>query len=236
MDPILIAVVIFFAIFTQSLTGFGLGLVAMAFLTEPLGVRTAAPLVALVAITSEVTLLIRYWHAFQFGAVRRLIVASLVGVPLGVIVLREVSQEATLTFLGVLLIGYALFALLTPRLPEIKNPRWAYGFGFVAGLLSGAYNTGGPPYVVYGTCSRWQPTEFKSNLQGIFIVNTVMTISSHALSHNYTPMVFQDYLIALPAIALGLALGLRVDRYINPAMFRKIVLLLLLLLGVRLIF
>ncbi len=236
MNPIFIPVVIFFAIFTQSLTGFGLGLVSMAFLTEPLGAQTAAPLIALVAITGEVIMLIRYRQTFNFGAVRRLVVASVVGIPLGVLILRQVSQEAALAFLGVLLIGYALYGLFTPRLPEIRNPRWAYGFGFVAGLLSGAYNTGGPPYVVYGTCSRWQPTEFKSNLQGIFIVNSLMVIGSHALSQNFTPPVFQDYLIALPAIALGMGLGFQLDRYINPALFRKLVLLLLLMLGVRLIF
>lgn len=134
MNPFFLATVIFLAIFTQSLAGFGLGLVSMAFLTEVLGVHTAAPLVALVGITSEVVMLFRYRHAFNLSAVRRLVMASVVGIPLGVILLRQVSQEIALTFLGILLIGYALYALLTPRLPEIKNPRWAYGFGFVAGL------------------------------------------------------------------------------------------------------
>jgi uncharacterized membrane protein YfcA len=228
--------VIFLAIVTQSLSGFGLGLVSMALLTEPMGVREAAPLVALVAITSESIILIRYRSAFNLQAVRRLVLASMVGIPLGVLLLRHVSQEAALTLLGTLLVGYSLYALFSPGLPEIKNPRWAYGFGFMAGLLSGAYNTGGPPYVVYGTCSRWQPTEFKSNLQGVFVVNTLIVIGSHALSSNFTLPVFQDYFIVLPAILLGLWLGFRLDSYMNPALFRKLVLLLLLLLGARMIF
>jgi uncharacterized membrane protein YfcA len=236
MSPILITFAIFLGIFTQSLSGFGLGLVSMALLAEPLGVQTATPLIALVAITCEVVMLFRYRSAFNLEAVRRLVLASVVGVPLGVILLRQVSPATALTVLGIFLIGYALYALVTPRLPEIKNPRWAYGFGFVAGLLSGAYNTGGPPYVVYGTCSRWQPTEFKSNLQGIFIVNSILVIGSHALSHNFTAPVWQDFLIALPAMALGMWLGFRLDRYVDPAVFRKLVLLLLLLLGASMIF
>jgi len=133
MNPILLALIIFFAIFTQSLTGFGLGLVSMALL------------VALVAITSETIILIRYRHAFNLSAVRRLVTASIVGIPLGIIFLRVVSQEIGLTILGLGLVAYGLYALFTPRLPQIRNPRWAYGFGFVAGLLTGAYNTGGPP-------------------------------------------------------------------------------------------
>lgn len=235
MSPLLLMSVIFLAIVTQSLSGFGLGLVSMALLIEPMGVREAAPLVALVAITSETVILIRYRSAFNLQAVRRLVIASMIGIPLGVLLLKHVSQEIALILLGILLVGYSLYALVSPSLPEIKNPRWAYGFGFVAGLLSGAYNTGGPPYVVYGTCSRWQPTEFKSNLQGIFIVNTLMVIGSHALSSNFTLPVFQDYLIALPAILLGLWLGFRLDQYLNPALFRKLVLVLLLLLGAQMI-
>jgi uncharacterized membrane protein YfcA len=61
-------------------------------------------------------------------------------------------------------------------------------------------------------------------------------IGSHALSHNFTAPVWQDYLIALPAIGLGLWLGFRLDRYLDPAVFRKLVLLLLLLLGASMIF
>lgn len=61
-------------------------------------------------------------------------------------------------------------------------------------------------------------------------------IGSRALSRNFTAPVWQDYLIALPAIGLGLWLGFRLDRYINPALFRKIVLALLLVLGLRLVF
>ncbi len=236
MSPILIAIAIFLGIFTQSLAGFGMGLVSMALLSEPLGVQTAAPLIALVAITGETVMMFRYRSAFNLAAVRRLVLASVVGIPLGILALRQVNQATALSILGLVLTSYSLYALFTPRLPEIKNPRWAYGFGFVAGLLSGAYNTGGPPYVVYGTCSRWQPTEFKSNLQGIFIVNSLMVIGSHALSHNFTPPVWQDYLIALPEIGLGLWLGFRLDRYLDPALFRKLVLLLLLLLGARMIF
>jgi uncharacterized membrane protein YfcA len=236
MSPLFLAFAIFLAIITQSLAGFGLGLVSMALLAEPLGVQTAAPLIALVAITAEVIMLFRYRSAFNLAAVRRLVLASVVGIPLGILALRQVNQNIALTILGLVLISYSLYALVTPRLPEIKNPRWAYGFGFVAGLLSGAYNTGGPPYVVYGTCSRWQPAEFKSNLQGIFIVNSVMVIGGHALSHNFTAPVWRDYLIALPAIGLGMWLGFRLDRYLDPALFRKLVLLLLLLLGASMIF
>jgi uncharacterized membrane protein YfcA len=74
MSPVLIATAIFLGIFTQSLTGFGLGLVSMALLAEPLGVQTATPLIALVAITCEIVMLFRI-ERVQPEAVRRLALA-----------------------------------------------------------------------------------------------------------------------------------------------------------------
>lgn len=228
-------IIVFLAIFVQSLTGFGSGLVSMAFLPDLLGVRTAAPLVALVTSTLEITLLIRYRSAFNLRAVWRLIAASIFGIPLGVWALRGVNEKVLLDVLGFVMAGYALYALLNFKLPELNHPAWAYLAGFLSGILSGAYSVGGPPVIIYVNCRRWLPDEFKSNLQGLFLVNDILTIFSHGLSGNLTPTVWKTYLLALPVIALGVLAGAGLDRCLNPLMFRKIVLVLLIIMGVRLI-
>lgn len=50
-----------------------------------------------------------------------------------------------------------------------------------------------------------------------------------------TASVWSNYLFALPAIVLGIFVGLKIDRRINPIVFRKIVLVLLIVMGLRLI-
>jgi len=120
-------------------------------------------------------------------------------------------------------------------LPELKQPAWAFGFGFVGGLLSGAYNVAGPAAVIYGNCRGWQPAEFKSNLQAFFLINDLTVVAGHALAGNLTPIVWSNYLVALPAIVLGIFVGLKIDRRMNPSVFRKIVLVLLIVMGLRLI-
>ncbi|OQY29117.1 MAG: hypothetical protein B6I38_08570, partial [Anaerolineaceae bacterium 4572_5.1] len=49
MTSVLIGAVFFLAAFTQSLSGFGVALVAMALLPGLIGIKSAIPLVALVA-------------------------------------------------------------------------------------------------------------------------------------------------------------------------------------------
>jgi uncharacterized membrane protein YfcA len=231
-----VALIIFLAALTQTVTGFGSALVSMALLTQILGIQVAAPLVALMAGTIELVLLVRYRQALKLSAVWRIAVASVVGIPLGLWALRSVSERVVLAVLGLVIIGYAVYALASPRLPEIKQPGWAFGFGFLAGLLGGAYNVSGPPAILYGSSQRWSPAEFKSNLQGFFLLNDALVIAGHALSSHLTPIVWGNFCIAVPAIALGLVAGLVLERFINPAVFRRMVLGLLILVGLRLLF
>jgi len=235
MSNLLPLLIIFFSVFTQSLAGFGSGLVSMAFLPDILGVRTAVPLVALVTGSLELLLLIRYRTAFNIKAVWRSILAAILGIPIGLWALRGVSERWLLFILGVVMTGYALYALSNLKLPRLEHPAWAYLAGFLSGLLSGAYSVGGPPMIIYGNCRGWRPDEFKGNLQGIFLVNDSLALLGHALVGNLTPLVLKSYLFALPAIGLGIFAGTALDRVINPLLFRKLILGLLAFMGLRLI-
>lgn len=235
MNPVLLILVIFLAAFTQSLTGFGSALVAMAVLPEMLGIQVAAPLVALLGGTLEVLLLARYHTALKLKAVWRLAAAAIIGIPLGILAVGRLDEKIVMRVLGLVLAGYGLYGLFDFKLPELRHPAWAYLAGFLAGLLGGAYNTNGPPVILYGNCRRWQPHEFKANLQGFFALSSALVITTHAFSHHLVPLVWRDYWIALPGLVLGVLAGINLDRYLNPLVFRKIVLILLVVMGVRML-
>jgi uncharacterized membrane protein YfcA len=207
----------------------------MAFLPGLLGVQTAVPLMVLVSASMEGFLLIRLWAHFNLQAVWRLMLTAVLGIPLGVWALRGLSERSLLLVLGVILDGYALYALFNFRLPGLEHPAWAYPVGFVSGLLSGTYGVGGPPVIIYAACRGWNPGEFKSNLQGLFLIGNSLALVSHAIAGNLTRPVWSNYWYALPVIALGLLAGTVMDRFVNPQLFRKLVLVLLVIMGLRFI-
>lgn len=234
LTSFLIAAVVFVGCFTQSLTGFGVALVMMAVLPSIIGLQFAAPLVALVGMILEMLMLLRYRATLQFKSIAGMLVASVVAIPFGVLYFRRLDEGIALFVLGLVIISYALYALIGFRLPQLKHPGWAWAFGFLGGLLGGAYNTAGPPVVVYGNCRRWLPQEFKSNLTGYFIVGSLVVVSTHWASGNFTSGVWSNFLISLPPLFLGFFLGQGMDKWINPELFRRIVLVLLIVLGARL--
>lgn len=236
MSPILFGLIMFFAAFTKGFAGFGQALVAVPLLATSLGIRMTAPLMSLFAIISNAYLLIRHRRDLNWTEVWRLSTASLIAIPLGVWGLSTLDERIVLGILGLVLVSYSLYSLLGPRLPRIDNRNLAFPFGFVAGLLGGAYNTAGPPAVIYATFRRWQPAEFKGNLQAFFLLNSIVVVSSHLLSGNFTPEVLNKFLLAMPFLLLGILAGSRMDKYVSPQRFRRAVLVLLVALGLSLIF
>ena len=233
---IFIGLIVFLAAFTQSLSGFGLALVSMALLPTVTGIHLATPLVALVAIVIEMVLIIRYRQSLEVRAIWKVVLASVVGTPLGVLFLSSVDERIASTVLGLVIAGYAMHALLGLKLPQLEHSFWAYAAGLVGGMLGGAYNTSGPPVIVYADCRRWPPDVFKSNLQGYFIVSSLMVLASHALNGNLTPPVWSTFWWTLPFIGIGLLAGLNMGRWLNPVVFRRVVLVILVVMGIRLIF
>jgi uncharacterized membrane protein YfcA len=235
VETLLVAAILFFASFGQGLAGFGTALLAMPLLCPLIGVKLAAPLMTLSTILMQIVMLIRYRTQVSLGEIWRLVVASMIGVAIGIFSLRHVDEKFILAALGVVLVAYSLYSILAPEMPRIVNPNWSFAFGFASGVLGGAYNTDGPPVIVYGSCRGWEPAAFKSNLQGFFMFNAVAIVLAHAVNGNLTPQVWSLFLYAAPPIVIGAILGLSVDKWLKPELFRKIVLAFLLIVGVKLI-
>lgn len=224
------------AAFTQSTVGFGTAMVGMPLLVGIVGIQVAAPLVALVGLTTEILLLIFLRGHLDLRVIGRLVLAATAGVPVGIFLIKRLDEAVVLAVLGVVLVAYALYNLIGFKMPPLVSPVWAYVLGFSSGVLGGAYNTSGPPVVIYGTGRRWSPDEFRANLQAFFLVIDVIVVGSHAVAGNLTATVWRTFLFGLIGLGVGMALGLVVGKRINPETFRRIILALLIVLGTRLLF
>ena len=138
-------------------------------------------------------------------------------------------------------VTFPLIHLGERKLKNIARPvpifrvDWSLEDPSLTGVLGGAYNSGGPPAIIYGHSRRWPPHEFKSNLQALFLLMDLMVIAGHAAGGNFTATVWAHYLRVLPAAALGALVGLALDRRIDHSLFGRLVLWWLLAMGVRLL-
>ena len=236
-DPILpVVAIFFFSTLVRSALGFGDALLAMPLLAVVIGMQWATPLVAFGASTIGLIILLKNWRSVDFRSAWRLILASLLGIPFGLWLLKDAPEYLVKIVLGVLLILFGLYNLFKPQLPEIRNEKSAYLFGFIAGILGGAYNTNGPPVVIYGTLCHWNPERFRATLQCYFFPTGLMILIGHGLAGLWTPAVLRLYACALPGILFGIWLGGRVNSSIPSGQFNRLIYIFLILVGVFLFF
>lgn len=223
--------------FVQTVAGFGSGLIAAPLLMG-LGVLTPNEAVALMAavwVAQDLGMLLRYHPRVVWPAAGRLLAGIVPGIALGVIGRHVVPEAWVLAVLGLITAGYALYSWLRPHLPQLHHPRWGYLFGFAAGALDGAYTTGGPPVVIYASLRRWDPAEFRGTFGAVFLVSAVLIVVSSALAGDFSSTVVTRLGAGFAGFVVGFSLGLALNRYVNPPVFRRIVLILLLVVGLRLL-
>jgi uncharacterized membrane protein YfcA len=234
MEFALVALIVFFGIVTQSMIGFGIALISM-----PLLIRILTPVEAFLALLSlplQILILRRYRQSLDIRPLWRVLVGTLIGIPIGILLIAQLDPNTVLALLGVFLIVYSLYSLLNLHPPRIHRPVWGFGYGFFSGIFGGAYNTAGPPLVIYGTALGWTSQQFKANMQILFLIGNLMVITVHIVSGHVDTRVVQNLLVSLPVLVVGTTIGFWLGRRVNEAVFRKLVLVALLFIGVRLLF
>lgn len=233
---LLVIPIIFIAMFIQSLAGFGSALVAMPFLIALLGPDVARPAFTLLGQTAGLMFMIEYRHEWQLSDIKYAVFGAFIGIPLGTWLANTMAQDTFMLVLGIILVAYATYALSGLQLPKMR-PAWGTFFGFCSGILHSAYNVGGPPLVMYhSTHEDWDARRFKGNTQAIFFLMGFFIIYEHYRVGNITPVVLQNYGLMLVAMASALWIGFRLEKFIKQDVFRKMVMVLLMIIGLNLIF
>lgn len=219
----------------RSTFGFGDALIAMPLLTLLLGIQTAAPLFACITTTIATLILLSSWRDIDFPSAWRLILATIAGIPFGILVLKFAPEKFVVQALGIFLLLFGLYRLTGAKLPSLKNRNWAYPFGFIGGIFGSAYNINGPPVVIYGSMCSWEPEKFRATLQSYFQPTGLVILISHFFSGLWTGQVLQLYLFNLPIILVATWIGTKISQLIPTERFEKFLFVAFLLLGLLLL-
>lgn len=230
-----VGLIFFLAGVAHGLFGFGSVLLSIPLLAIFLDIKTVIPLAALAGLSIALIVFLQLRLNFDWEKIYPLAAGAVPGVLLGVFFLKRLDKEVIQWILGLVLILYALYCLLLR--PSVKGIRreWAYLFGFWAGCLGGALSAAGPPVIVYTSLQAWSKDQIKVTLQGFFLISGIIVVCCQALSGLTTPLVLRFYGAALPMLVIGTYVGSFFYRFVREEEYRKIILILLAILGIFMI-
>lgn len=232
---IFLGIIAFCAGFIQGLSGFGSVLLSLPLLACFLDVKTAIPLVALYGVALTVFLLVQLRQHWDWRKLYPLCVGSVPGAPVGVWLLNSLDAQIIQWIVGAVLVAYALYGLLMKPVVKELSRVWAYGAGFLAGCLGGAISASGPPVIVYTSLMPWSKDQIKVTLQGFFVISGLVVIAAQAAGGLMTGKVIYFFLASLPVLIFGTWAGSLLYGRIREESYRKIMLVLLGMLGLFMI-
>jgi uncharacterized membrane protein YfcA len=217
--------------------GFGAGLIAVGALALLMpDLHDVVVLLLLVNLPAELWVVASSRRLIAWRGVLVLFAGVAIGIPAGAWLLRAGRPEALLGALGAFLVlaGAAFLAAPAPR--RRSWPSWlGPPVGLLSGLLTGLFGTGGPPLVLYYQLGGTPKSEFRGQLMAIFLLMTLVRVPSYAgLGLITTPRLWSALLV-MPAVLVGAVVGNRIHLELDEDVFRRLVSLALLAIGVLLL-
>ena len=229
------ALVIFVASFVMGLTGFGIALVAMAFLPYVMAPADAIVVLTIYALVFSLVVVVQLRGDLTPRALADLAVGTLAGTPLGVWLLASLPVSTINRLIGAVLILVVVLELRRALPDRLTGRGWGLGAGFLAGLIGGAVGTPGPPVIVYATTQGWGPRTVKANIMGFFVLNQGAILVGYWWAGLVTREVLTLTAALAPPAVAGALVGMALFGRLDAARFRRIVFALLLLSGLVLL-
>lgn len=233
----MVVLIILMATLIRSAFGFGEALIAVPLLAFFLPLHVAAPLAVLVSITIAAIVVIQDWNHIHLLSAGWLLLASLFGIPLGLLLLKSSHQEAVKILLATIIIGFAAYALAgrAPVQSERDHKGWLMVCGFAAGILGGAYGMNGPPLAIYGSMRGWTAQQFRATLQGYFLPASLIGMAGYWLTGLWTSDVTHYYVLSFPVVLVGTFAGREINRRMHGEAFSKYIYCGLIVIGILLL-
>src|SRR6516164_3615299 len=112
---VLVLAVIFLATLIRSAFGFGEALVAVPLLALVIPVEVAVPLAVLLSITVAAVVVVQDWRHIHVRSAGWLVLSTLLGIPLGLLLLTAVAEWIVKAILAVVIIAFSGYCLLNRR-------------------------------------------------------------------------------------------------------------------------
>jgi uncharacterized membrane protein YfcA len=219
--------VLWFGSFIGALAAGGAGF-AFAVAASAIWLHVLEPLQTTTLVVACGTLLhvALVWPVRRSIALRRLgpfLVGAAVGVPLGVMLLMQMSPDPLKAGLGMGIIAYGAYTLLRPRLPLIVGGGYVAdaGIGLIAGLLGGLGGYSGVLPAIWTQFRGW-PKDIARGVYQPFILFchllTLILLGATALDGNGLLL----FALALPPLAAGAWMGLKIYARLDEVQFKAV--------------
>ncbi len=228
----------FISAFLKGISGLGFSTICLGLLAMFLEPKLAIPLVFLPSLSSNFIVMLEVGHFFE--SLKRfwvLILSALPGLVIGILFLNNSGSDGPRLILGIIMLIYSLWAfrIEVMHLSERIEKVLLVPVGVISGMVNGITGSQIMPIMPFLLSLKMDRNVLLQTMNCAFSFNTLVMITGFSTIGLFTLPVMSLSIAGILPVALGVYLGGRIRRRASEALFRRMVLGLLMLMGTILI-
>ncbi|RCX20092.1 hypothetical protein DFR58_102161 [Anaerobacterium chartisolvens] len=251
---LLFGLVVMVTHFIEGITGFGCTVLALPFCTSLAGIKTAVPVLVVIAWLLALYIIIIDFKSIVWREFIKIVSFVILGLPIGMWLFTFLPDAILKRVLGIFMIAVSVRGLYAAFKAK---PAAACGCGeagraagkaatgmskvkkyllnfilFLGGIIHGAFGSGGPFIVIYAAEALPDKSNFRATICMLWFTLNSIIIFKNVRQGAMTPPVLELLLWTLPFLVVGMILGNYAHRKIKGNSFTKVVYGVLLISGV----
>jgi uncharacterized membrane protein YfcA len=215
----------------QGCLGFGFAFIVLPVFAMFFSPLLATPLIVVLSLILNFFIIISCFKHANKKIIGWLIIGGIAGIPVGTMILRHMDASAYSLLAGIVLMCAGVLFLLDKRVP-LKDKMTNYiPVGIVSGMLNASLGLSGPPVVLFMDNQAFNKNVMRATMIGYFLIINMSALIWFSLNRLITFDVFCYLRYFVPAVICGTMIGILVSRFIDEKLFRKMILVLVIMIG-----
>jgi uncharacterized membrane protein YfcA len=226
------SIAIFLAAIVRGFSGFGFSLLAITAISLVMPAREIVPSIFLLEVAASLNLIPSIWREIDWRGIAFLLIGYVIALPFGAWALASIPAPPMQLALGIFVIATAILMLRGFRMEKTPGAAATTATGAASGLLNGAFGTGGPPVVLFYFSTPAAAAVGRASVIAFFFMTDTLGLIGQAYSGIITTRIFAQFIAWIPALLIGIFIGVKGFKHMDQAKFRRAVLIILIALAI----
>lgn len=221
-------------ILIQTMIGFAAPLIALPVLLMIMPLQQAIGLMSIFLCLFSINFVYKHWQEIDKRILWELGCGTVIGMPIGIYILKVGNPIVLKKIFGVLIILYCVYYYTKQRKVEIIA-KMGLTFGLVGGIFSGLYSNGSPLFVTYINNKLDTQKIIRSTIIGILGIGNLLRVPMLLGAGILTVDLAKTALFILPTFLVSIYLGHKLHKKMNEENLKQITMIFLLISAILLI-
>lgn len=224
--------IIMFASTIQGMTSFGFSLIAVPLLGFLLPLKDFVPMLVLFSFILSIFLFKNLKGEFDKKRILVLVLSGIASTIPGIYILKFIDNSILKLVVGIIILFSSVLMLFGIRIKVKIRILGDIIAGMASGFLNGSVSLSGPPVILLLSNEDTEKEIFRKTLTTYFMMLNFISLPMFFINGLLTRDIVVKSLINLPALGIGMILGLFIGNSISEGHFKSLTLGMILVLGI----